>query len=84
MTDFLLLMLVYLIGVVVSAYIFHPMKNWQEGYDTAKEHYGNWHKGFDDGFVAASEMFKDYHQGFGDGFEAGWDSALTQEGDEEE
>lgn len=74
MTDFLLLMLVYLIGVGVSAYIFHPMKNWQEGYDT------DWDRGFDKGYMLASELFKDYDQGFGDGFEAGWDSALTQEG----
>lgn len=83
MDNFLLCMLTYCIGVCFSAYVFHPIRNWQEGYNTAKEHYGDWNRGFDEGYTAASKMFKDYHQGFGDGFEAGWDSALTQEGRQE-
>lgn len=60
--------------------VFHPMRNWQEGYDKAKEHYRDWNRGFDEGYKSASKVFKDYERGFGDGFEAGWDSALTQEG----
>lgn len=62
--------------------MFQPMKEWQEGYNTAKEHYSNWNKGFDDGYKSAEKLFKDYNKGFGDGFEAGWDSALDK-GDEE-
>lgn len=83
MDNFLLFMFAYFIGVGLSAIIFHPMRNWQEGYNTAKEHYRDWHRGFDEGYTAASKTFKDYEQGFGDGFEAGWDSALTQEGAQE-
>ena len=81
MDNFLLFMFAYFIGVGLSAIIFRPMRNWQDGYSTAKEHYGDWSRGFNEGYTAASKIFKDYSQGFGDGFEAGWDSALTQEGD---
>lgn len=80
MTNILVFMLAYFIGVGVSVYVFRPMSNWMDGYNTAKEHYGDWDRGFDKGYMLASKLFKDYEQGFGDGFEAGWDSALTQEG----
>ncbi len=83
MVNLLLFMLAYFIGVEFSAFMFHPMRNWKEGYDTAKDHYKDWNRGFDEGFKSASKTFQDYHKGFGDGFEAGWDSALTQEGTQE-
>jgi len=83
MNNLLLSMLAYFIGVGFSAFVFHPMRTWQEGYNTAKEHYKDWSRGFDEGFNSASTIYRDYHKGFGDGFEAGWDSALTQEGAQE-
>lgn len=83
MTNFLILALADFIGFGLLAYALHPMRNWLEGYNTAKEFYGDWGRGFDEGYMLASKLFKDYEQGFGDGFEAGWDSALTQEGVQE-
>lgn len=83
MANLILFMLAYFLGVAVSSVIFHPMRNWKEGYDNAKEYYSNWKIGFDKGFKYASKIYKDYHQGFGDGFESGWYAALEQEGEQE-
>lgn len=55
MSDFLLFVLGYITGIGFSLIMFRPMKNWSEGYGTAKEFYGNWRKGFDDGYKAGWE-----------------------------
>lgn len=83
MTEFIKILLPYIMGIICAYLIFQPMENWQEGYNTAKEHYQNWNEGFDQGYKSAEKLYKDYHKGFGDGFEAGWDSALDNKGDEE-
>lgn len=84
MVNLLLFMFAYFIGVGSSAYVFHPMRNWQEGYNTAKEYYRDWDRGFNDGFKSASTAFQNYYdKGFDDGFEAGRNSALTQKGAQE-
>ena len=55
MSDFLLFTLGYFIGIGFSLIMFRPMHNWQEGYDTAKEFYRDWRRGFDDGYKAGWE-----------------------------
>ena len=45
--DLLNILLPYLMGVLVSYLIFQPMKKWDDGYNTAKNFYGNWELGFD-------------------------------------
>lgn len=60
----------YAIGVVVAIILMRPMKNWQEGYDSAKEMYSDWNKGFDQGFEAARNHFTDYSLGYKAGWEA--------------
>ena len=76
--DLLNILLPYLIGVLVSYLIFQPMKQWEDGYNTAKKIYGNWELGFDKGFEAAKKTFNNYDLGFGDGFESGWNAVLEQ------
>ena len=64
--------------------MFHPVKLWNEGYKTAREHYKNWDLGFEEGYKSARKHFQNYDEGFGAGFDAGWDSALRnheQEGE---
>lgn len=82
MTSFVMYFVGAVVGVVASYMIYRPEKQWQDGYDMAKEFYSNWNIGFDTGFKSAEKLFKDYEKGFGDGFEAGWNSALDK-GDEE-
>lgn len=60
----------YAIGIVVAIILVRPMKNWQEGYDSAKEMYSDWDNGFDTGFSAAREHFTDYSLGYKAGWEA--------------
>ena len=60
----------YAIGIVVAIILMRPMKNWQEGYDSAKEMYSDWNKGFDQGFEAARRRFTDYSTGYKDGWTA--------------
>lgn len=81
MSDFLLILLSYLMGVFAASLMLKPMKNWHEGYDTAKEYYGNWNLGFTKGWDCAKKLFKDYDKGFGDGFESGFNAALEREGE---
>lgn len=76
--NFLNILLPYIMGVLVSYLIFQPIKQWQDGYNTAKEYYGNWEFGFNKGYKAAEKIFKNYDLGFGDGFESGWNAALEQ------
>jgi hypothetical protein len=76
--DLLNILLPYLMGVLVSYLIFQPMKQWDDGYNTAKNFYGNWELGFDKGFEAAKKTFNNYDLGFGDGFEDGWNAVLEQ------
>jgi hypothetical protein len=76
--DLLNILLPYLIGVLVSYLIFQPMKQWEDGYNTAKNFYGNWELGFDKVFEAAKKTFNNYDLGFGDGFESGWNAVLEQ------
>lgn len=60
----------YLLGFVLAAILYRPMKHWQEGYDTAKETYSDWDKGFDRGFGAAKKLYTDYALGFKEGYHA--------------
>ena len=76
-------LLPYIMGIIAAYLMFQPMKNWQDGYDTAKEHYGNWNLGFNQGWDLAKITFKDYDKGFGDGFESGWNAALENKGGEQ-
>jgi hypothetical protein len=76
--DLLNFLLPYLMGVLVSYLIFQPMKQWEDGYNTAKKFCGNWELGFDKGFEAAKKTFNNYDLGFGDGFEDGWNAVLEQ------
>lgn len=55
MTELLILLSGYAVGVLFSVIICQPMKNWQDGYDTAKKHYDNWDKGFDEGWHCAEK-----------------------------
>ena len=41
------------VGVVVTIIVTRPMKSWQDGYNTAKEHYSDWEKGFHAGWDGA-------------------------------
>lgn len=72
------ILLPYLIGILVSYLIFQPIKQWKDGYNTAKEYYSNWELGFNEGYKAAEKRFKNYDLGFGDGFESGWNAVLEQ------
>lgn len=42
----------YLIGVAAAFAIIRPGKEWEKGYNTAKEFYGDFKRGFDSGFKA--------------------------------
>lgn len=42
----------YLIGVAAAFAIIRPMKEWENGYNTAKKFFGDYKRGFDDGFKA--------------------------------
>lgn len=42
-----------LVGVAITIVITRPLKSWRDGYNTAKEHYSDWEKGFNDGYDAA-------------------------------
>jgi len=44
----------YLIGVAAAFAIIRPMKEWEDGYNTAKEFFGDYKRGYDDGFKAGS------------------------------
>lgn len=66
----------YFMGMIVTFLMFHPLREWKDGYETAKEHYNNWSLGFDEGFDSARKRFANYDEGFGDGFETGWNAAL--------
>lgn len=47
----------YLIGVAVAWYVCRPMKTfndgWNNGYESAKKFYGDWHRGFNEGWETA-------------------------------
>ena len=82
--DILKILIPYFGGMIVTFLMFHPLKEWEDGYKTARERYNNWDQGFDEGFKSAEKHFKNYDEGFGDGFESGWDVALKyykQEGE---
>ena len=82
--DILEIFIPYFIGIITAFLIFHPVKEWNEGYKTARERYDNWDLGYEEGYKSAKKHFKNYDEGFGAGFEAGWDSALRnheQEGE---
>ena len=55
MNSIVVLITGYIAGVVASWLIFRPMKAFEDGYYTAKEHYSNWEKGFNQGWDAAFE-----------------------------
>ena len=84
MIEILNTLIPYLSGMIVTFLMFHPVREWEKGYECAKARYKNWELGFDEGFKSAEKHFKNYDEGFGDGFESGWDVALKyykQEGE---
>jgi hypothetical protein len=74
--DILEILIPYFSGVIVTFLMFHPIKEWEDGYKSARERYNNWDLGFDEGYKCARKHFQNYDEGFGAGFDAGWDSAL--------
>lgn len=84
MIELIKILLPYILGMVCMGLMFPPMKDWQEGYNAAKQFYGDWGRGFDRGWETAKKLFEDYDQGFGDGFEAGWRTAEEQGGKQDE
>lgn len=40
-------------GAVLTIIVTRPMKSWQDGYNTAKEHYSDWENGFNAGWDGA-------------------------------
>lgn len=84
MIELIKILLPYILGVVCTAIMFRPMKNWHEGYNAAKQFYGDMESGFDRGWETAKKVFKDYEKGFGDGFEAGWITAEEQKKQDEQ
>lgn len=76
MTEILKILIPYLSGMIVTFLMFHPLKEWEDGYKVAKERYSNWHLGFDEGFKCARKHFQNFDEGFGEGFDAGFDVAL--------
>ena len=73
----------YAIGLGYAWIMFHPSKEWQDGYDTAKNTFSDWEKGFYTGYEAAADHYQDYKQGFYDGWnrclERGQENAKTEE-----
>lgn len=83
--DILNIFIPYFMGMIVTFLMFHPVKEWNDGYKTARERYKNWDLGFEEGYKSAKKHFQNYDEGFGDGFESGWDVAhkyYKQEGEE--
>ena len=76
-------LLPYIMGIIAAFLMFHPEREWKDGYETARKFYDNWELGFDYGYKSAEKTFKDYDCGFGDGFEAGWNAALENKGGEQ-
>ena len=76
MIEFLNILIPYLSGIIVAFLMFHPVKEWKDGYKTARERYDNWDLGFDEGYKCARKHFQNFDEGFGEGFEAGFDVAL--------
>ena len=76
------ILLPYILGMVCMGVMFPPMKDWQEGYNAAKQCYGDWKQWYEKGWNNAKEVFEDYDRGFGDGFEAGWITAEEQRGEQ--
>lgn len=74
--DILKIIIPYFSGMVVTFLMFHPLKEWKDGYKVAKEHYNNWNLGFEEGFKCARKHFQNFDEGFGEGFESGWDVAF--------
>lgn len=60
----------YAVGVISSVVIFRPLKEWEAGYDAARNTFSDWKKGFNVGYDAAAEHYQDYKQGFNDGWDA--------------
>lgn len=47
-------MIGYFIGAIVSWYVCKPGKSFQKGWNAAKQHYGNYERGFNDGWDACA------------------------------
>jgi hypothetical protein len=82
MIELLKILIPYCCGVICTFILFHPQREWMDGYYTARKTYGCWDKGFDSAWKEASELFKNYDSGFGDGFEAGWKACEEQRGEQ--
>lgn len=84
MIEFLNILIPYFSGIIMAFLIFHPVKEWKDGYKVARERYKNWDLGFEEGYKSARKHFQNYDEGFGAGFEAGWDVALRNHEQEDE
>ena len=54
-------LLIFISGMIAMGFALFPtvMNSWDEGYETAKERYDNWHLGFTEGFNAGIECLID-------------------------
>ena len=54
MIDFVIYGIIsYLFGAALSWYLCKPLRAFQEGYNAAKDFYGNYDRGFNDGWKSA-------------------------------
>ena len=71
MNDFVLVIIGYFLGIIVSFLLFRPIKSFNDGYDAAKKFYNNWNQAYDDGFYAGikamEEIAHDYTRRKNDG-----------------
>ena len=81
MIEVVKILLPYILGMICAFLMINPMREWEDGWNNAKEFYNDWNRGFTEGFENAEKVYKDYDRGFGDGFESGWRTALEQEGE---
>jgi len=78
MAEIITIIIFYFFGITIGIFFCHPAKQFEEGWNSAKEFFTDWDEGFRKGVEHASKVFQDYEQGFGDGFESGWYAALEQ------
>lgn len=51
-SELLKIVIPYCMGMIVTFLLVRPVKEWSEGYETAKKRYGSWSLGFEEGFDA--------------------------------
>lgn len=60
--DILKILIPYFSGIIVSFLMFHPVKEWKDGYKVARERYNNWDLGFEEGYKCARKHFQNYDE----------------------